>query len=171
MRNDRRSFLNWGEAHPSQRTWDVSLRNASPHNVYQKCRKRLPCTKGFLSLPEQVAIKLIHLSPGMCYVVDGGVGSVFKCWEELGGRKPCFWSAILTCLYYFSWWIWLTWGFLLRALLSNTAMSWPGMTTPVDTSSHSWRHHRLCNAFCLRKAAPAPQQKGSHCTGWQCLSL
>lgn len=129
MRNDRSRFSNWGEARPSQGTWDVSLRNTPLHNAYQKCRKRLPCAEGFLSLHEQVAIKVFALSPRMCYAVDAGVRFVFKCWEEVGGGKPlplqCHTDmAILFCMVDLAQLV-QTWGFLLRTLLSNRAMSWP----------------------------------------------
>lgn len=102
---------------------------------------------GKRDFPLSLSHKALCLSPGTCYGMDSGVGSVFKCWEVGKKALPLQHQHHTDVALYFSA-VSLaqsvqTWGFLLRALLSDMATSWPGATTPLDPSSHSWRHCSL----------------------------
>lgn len=88
---------------PGMSPWEMVLPTMPARNH----KKQLPRAERFLSLPEQVAIKHSSLSPGMCYGVYRG-SALFLNAEISGGKMPCLCSAILTWLYYFSWWIWLS---------------------------------------------------------------
>lgn len=133
-----------GEARPSLGTWDASLKNTISTIPTRNVEND---SYGQRDFPLSLSHKALCLSPGMCYGVDSGVGSVFKCWEVGKTALPLRHQHHTDMALYFST-VSLaqsvqTWGFLLRALLSDTVTSWPGATTPLDPSSHSWRHCSL----------------------------